>query len=75
MVLQGRHVSHAAVPFLDNGAERIKMATSFRSRDPMAKDDSVLSKHVRKASDKKEVVLAIGGHRLEVLGRRIRGRG
>ncbi|GAA5926062.1 hypothetical protein JCM3775_005192 [Rhodotorula graminis] len=42
VVMQGRHISHAALRAYGVG-ERITMVTSFRARDPMVHDGSVLS--------------------------------
>ncbi|GAA6021524.1 hypothetical protein JCM10207_005790 [Rhodosporidiobolus poonsookiae] len=41
VVMQGRHISHSALKAY-NVAERITMVTSFRARDPMLDDGSIL---------------------------------
>ncbi|ORY91689.1 hypothetical protein BCR35DRAFT_349472 [Leucosporidium creatinivorum] len=42
VVMQGRHIKHAALRAY-NAGERITMVTSFRARDPLIHDGSVLS--------------------------------
>lgn len=42
VVMQGRYIEHAALKAI-GGAERITMITPFRPRDPMARDESVLT--------------------------------
>ncbi|KAL8290023.1 hypothetical protein RQP46_002962 [Phenoliferia psychrophenolica] len=42
VVMQGRHVKHAALRAYNSG-ERITMVTSFRAKDPLVRDASVLT--------------------------------
>ncbi|KAF2198150.1 hypothetical protein GQ43DRAFT_434532 [Delitschia confertaspora ATCC 74209] len=70
VVLQGRYIVHQALPAL-GAKERITAVTSFRPRDPLIKDDSVLNT-VRATSDLSELYHDYADYRLEILEARIR---
>lgn len=68
--MQGRYIPHAALAAL-GGRERIAMVTSFRPRDPHAKDDSFLG-GVRRISHVPTVYQQYTEYRLENLEERLR---
>ena len=70
VVLQGRYIEHQALKAM-GGAERITMVTSFRPKDPLVKDDSVLQT-VRAVSNLSELYGGYAEYRLEMLEERIR---
>ncbi|KAF7547515.1 hypothetical protein G7Z17_g7678 [Cylindrodendrum hubeiense] len=71
VILQGRYVQHQALAAL-GGKERITMITSFRPRDPLIKDDSVLTS-IRPISDPSELYYQWTKYRMEVLQARLQG--
>ncbi|KEF52514.1 uncharacterized protein A1O9_11356 [Exophiala aquamarina CBS 119918] len=70
VVLQGRCISHQALAAV-GGGERITMITSFRPRDPMIRDTSVLTS-IRPISEPSELYFQWSKYRLEVLQGRVR---
>lgn len=68
--MQGRYIPHAALA-AHGGRERIAMVTSFRPRDPHAKDDSFLG-GVRRISHVPTVYQQYAEYRLENLEERLR---
>ncbi|KAH6984439.1 hypothetical protein BKA56DRAFT_517514 [Ilyonectria sp. MPI-CAGE-AT-0026] len=70
VVLQGRYVQHQALAAL-GGRERITMITSFRPRDPIIKDDSVLTS-IRPISEPSELYYQWTKYRVEVLQERLK---
>lgn len=64
-VLQGRYIVHRALKAF-GGRERITMVTSFRPKNPLVKEESVLT-GVRPVSDKSELYRQFTQYRLEVL--------
>lgn len=71
--MQGRYIEHQALKAL-GGRERISMVTSFRPRDPMMRDETVLT-GVRAISTLPELYLQYTQYRLEVLEERLRLQG
>ena len=65
IVLQGRYIEHQALRCRGT-TERITMVTSFRPRDPMLPDDTVLTT-VRPISNLSELYFQFGEYRLEML--------
>ncbi|OAG35480.1 hypothetical protein AYO21_10361 [Fonsecaea monophora] len=70
VVLQGRHVSHMAIP-VENMPERITIVASFRPRDPVLLDDSSLM-NVRNKSQLSEMYYQWTSYRLHLLANRFR---
>ncbi|KAI8635446.1 hypothetical protein F5Y19DRAFT_11746 [Xylariaceae sp. FL1651] len=70
VVLQGRYIEHQALRAL-GATERISMVTSFRPRNPMVRDDTVLTT-VRPISNIHELYNQFAEYRLEMLEERIR---
>ncbi|KAI0160231.1 hypothetical protein GGR57DRAFT_499644 [Xylariaceae sp. FL1272] len=70
VVLQGRYIEHQALRTL-GGTERITMVTSFRPRDPSARDDTVLTT-VRPISNVTELYNQFSEYRFEILEERLR---
>ncbi|KAI0515279.1 hypothetical protein F5B22DRAFT_195564 [Xylaria bambusicola] len=70
VVLQGRYIEHEALRTLGT-TERITMVTSFRPRDPLKKDDTVLTT-VRPISNINELYNQFAEYRLQILEERIR---
>ncbi|KIW84889.1 hypothetical protein Z517_00277 [Fonsecaea pedrosoi CBS 271.37] len=70
VVLQGRHVSHMAIP-VENMPERITIVASFRPRDPVLLDDSSLM-NVRNKSRLSEMYYQWTSYRLHLLADRFR---
>ncbi|KIW88539.1 uncharacterized protein Z519_11108 [Cladophialophora bantiana CBS 173.52] len=70
VVLQGRHVSHIALPAA-NMSERITIVASLRPRDPMLLDDSSLM-NVRNKSRLSEMYYQWTSYRLHLLAERFR---
>ncbi|KAJ9228278.1 hypothetical protein DTO271D3_5660 [Paecilomyces variotii] len=68
VVLQGRHVSHLAIPAA-NMPERITMVTSFRPRSPLLLDDSTCM-NVRNKSCLSEMYYQWTEYRLRLLSER-----
>ncbi|KAK7916817.1 hypothetical protein PG985_010425 [Apiospora marii] len=71
VVLQGRYIEHQALRALGT-AERISMVTSFRPRNPIVRDDTVLTT-VRPISNLPELYNQFCEYRLEMLEERVRG--
>ncbi|KAK6854843.1 hypothetical protein PG995_009031 [Apiospora arundinis] len=71
VVLQGRYIEHQALRALGT-AERISMVTSFRPRNPIVRDDTVLTT-VRPISKLPELYNQFCEYRLEMLEERVRG--
>ncbi|KIW68732.1 hypothetical protein PV04_04656 [Phialophora macrospora] len=69
VVLQGRHITHQALAAV-GGAERITMITSFRPRDPLVPDSSVLTS-IRPISNLSELYFQWTEYRVEVLQGRL----
>lgn len=69
VILQGRYIQHAALKAF--GKERISMITPFRPRNPMAKDEVVLTGS-RPISDQSQLVYGYTMYRAEVLEERMR---
>lgn len=70
VILQGRYIEHQALRALGIG-ERMTMVTSFRPRDPMVRDDTVLTT-VRGVSDLSQLYFQYSEYRMEMLQERIR---
>ncbi|KAL4944914.1 hypothetical protein BDV06DRAFT_219849 [Aspergillus oleicola] len=70
VILQGRYIEHQALRAL-GGTERITMVTSFRPRDSLIKDDTVLTT-VRPVSDLGELYLQFAEYRFDMLQDRFR---
>ncbi|KAI3328857.1 hypothetical protein HD806DRAFT_480924 [Xylariaceae sp. AK1471] len=70
VVLQGRYIEHQALRTL-GATERITMVTSFRPRNPLVRDDTVLTT-VRPISNINELYNQFAEYRLEMLEERIR---
>jgi hypothetical protein len=70
-VLQGRCIEHQALA-AHGGTERITAVTSFRPRDPMMADTSVLTS-IRPISDHSELYYQWAKYRAEVLQGRLQG--
>ena len=70
VVLQGRHVSHIAIP-AGNMPERITLVTSFRPRSPLLVDDSSLM-NVRTKSLLPELYYQWSHYRLRQLSERFK---
>ncbi|KAH7159515.1 hypothetical protein B0J13DRAFT_580779 [Dactylonectria estremocensis] len=70
VVLQGRYVQHQALAAL-GGKERITMITSFRPRDALIKDDSVLTS-IRPISEHSELYYQWTKYRVEVVQERLK---
>ncbi|ETI24709.1 hypothetical protein G647_04078 [Cladophialophora carrionii CBS 160.54] len=69
VVLQGRHITHQALAAV-GGAERITMITSFRPRDALVPDSSVLTS-IRPISNLSELYFQWTEYRVEVLQARL----
>ena len=72
MILQGRYIEHQALKAF-GGKERITLVTSLRPRDPLVKDESVLT-GVRGISELGELYHQYTDYRLEILEERIRAK-
>ncbi|KAL0263045.1 hypothetical protein SLS55_002020 [Diplodia seriata] len=72
VVLQGRYIEHQALKAF-GGRERITMVTSFRPKDPLVKDESVLT-GVRGISDLSTIYSQYTEYRLQILEERVRDR-
>lgn len=70
--MQGRYIEHQALKAL-GGRERIAMVTSFRPKNPLVRDEIVLT-GVRPISNNSELYRQYTQYRLEVLEARIRDR-
>ncbi|KAI0911835.1 hypothetical protein F4823DRAFT_264255 [Ustulina deusta] len=70
VVLQGRYIEHEALRTLGT-TERITMVTSLRPRDPLQKDDTVLTT-VRPISNINDLYNQFAEYRLQMLEERIR---
>ncbi|KUI60925.1 hypothetical protein VP1G_08110 [Cytospora mali] len=70
VILQGRYIEHQALRAL-GAMERITMVTSFRPKNPLLRDDTVLTT-VRPVSDLAELYAQFSEYRLEMLEERIR---
>ncbi|KAL4798909.1 hypothetical protein BDV19DRAFT_402186 [Aspergillus venezuelensis] len=70
VILQGRYIEHRALRAL-GATERITMVTSFRPRDSLVKDDTVLTT-VRPVSDLGELYLQFAEYRFDMLQDRFR---
>lgn len=69
VVMQGRYIEHQALKAI-GGSERITMITPFRPKDPMAKDESVLTT-VRGISHLGELYTSYSEYRFKVLQSRL----
>ncbi|KAJ3463549.1 hypothetical protein MRS44_008335 [Fusarium solani] len=70
VVMQGRYIEHQALKAF-GGRERIAMVTSFRAKNPLTKDETVLT-GVRGISDLSALYHQYTEYRLEILEERIR---
>lgn len=70
MVLQGRYITHIALPST-NCRERITMVTSFRPKDPSVPEDSILTT-IRPVSDLRELYNQWTEYRIEIVEERCR---
>lgn len=70
--MRGRYIEHQALKAL-GGRERISMITSFRPKDPLVKDQSVLT-GVRSISNLNDLYTQWTEYRLEMLQERIRAK-
>lgn len=70
LVMQGRYIKHAALK-ATGGQERITMVTSFRPKNPLVRDETVLT-GVRPVSTLPELYSQYTKYRLEVLQERVR---
>ncbi|KAF4470608.1 hypothetical protein FALBO_2474 [Fusarium albosuccineum] len=70
VVMQGRYIEHQALKAF-GGRERIAMVTSFRAKNPLIKDETVLT-GVRGISDLSALYNQYTEYRLEILEERIR---
>ena len=70
VILQGRYITHRALRALGFG-ERITMVTSFRPKDFLTRDDTVL-KTVRPISNLSELYYQFADYRLEILEKRLK---
>lgn len=70
VVMQGRYIEHQALKAF-GGRERIAMVTSFRAKDPLVKDETVLT-GVRGISNLSTLYHQYTEYRLEILEERIR---
>lgn len=68
-MLQGRCINHQALA-AHGGGERITAVTSFRPRDPMIMDNSVLTT-IRPISDHSQLYYQWSKYRIEVLQKRL----
>lgn len=68
-ILQGGYINHMASRPAELDRERITLVTSFRPKDAMVKDDSVLTT-VKPISDKAELFKQWMSYRAEVLSKR-----
>lgn len=68
--MQGRYIEHQALKAL-GGKERITLVTSFRPKDPLLEDDTVL-KMVRPISNLPELYGQYAEYRVEMLEDRFR---
>jgi hypothetical protein len=65
-ILQGRYITHMGIPASGGAGERIVCVTSFRPRDPLLPDSSVLDQ-IRKHSHHTEIYYQYALYRVEVL--------
>ncbi|KAK7423314.1 hypothetical protein QQX98_001104 [Neonectria punicea] len=70
MIMQGRYIEHQALKAM-GARERISMVTSFRPKDPLIRDEIVLT-GVRAISDLSQLYYQYAQYRLEVLEERVR---
>ncbi|KAI1735033.1 hypothetical protein F4680DRAFT_436717 [Xylaria scruposa] len=70
VVMQGRYIEHQVLKAI-GGRERISMVTSFRPKNPLVRDDTVLV-GVRGISNIDELYTQYTEYRLEVLEERLR---
>ncbi|KAJ4263494.1 hypothetical protein NW762_006313 [Fusarium torreyae] len=70
VVMQGRYIEHQALKAF-GGRERIAMVTAFRPKNPLVKDETVLT-GVRGISDLSALYNQYTEYRLEILEERIR---
>ena len=68
--MQGRYIPHRGLKAL-GGRERISMVTSFRPRDPLAMDTTVLT-NVRGISDVSTLYFQYAEYRMQNLEERVR---
>lgn len=68
--MQGRYIEHQALKAL-GGRERISMVTAFRPKNPLIKDETVLTGS-RPISNRLELYNQFTQYRLEVLEQRLR---
>jgi hypothetical protein len=72
VVLQGKYITHQALRAL-GAQERITAVTSFRPKNPLARDDSSL-RTVRPISNLNELYYDFSEYRLQIMGDRIETR-
>lgn len=70
VVMQGRYIEHQALKAF-GGRERITSVTAFRAKNPLVKDETVLT-GVRGISDLDALYTQYTEYRLEILEERIR---
>lgn len=70
-ILQGRYIEHMGIPASSATGERIVCVTSFRPKDPLLPDSSVLDQ-IRKHSHHTEIYYQYTLYRVEVLQARAR---
>ncbi|KZL81256.1 hypothetical protein CI238_11667 [Colletotrichum incanum] len=71
VVMQGRYVEHQALKAKGRHQERISMVTSFRPKNPLVRDETVLTGS-RPISTKSSLYYQWSQYRLEVLEERLR---
>ena len=70
VILQGRYITHAALPPADKNAERITMATSFRPLNSLLRQDCVLDT-VKPNSDRKQLFTEYFAYRADLLKEKV----
>ncbi|QRV97863.1 hypothetical protein RhiJN_25882 [Ceratobasidium sp. AG-Ba] len=70
IMLQGRYVDHVALNAF-GAPERVTMVTSYRAKDPMVRDDSVLTT-IRPVANLNELYYEWSTYRLDLLSERFR---
>jgi hypothetical protein len=70
VVMQGRYIEHQALKAM-GGRERIAMVTSFRPKNPLIRDEIVLT-GIRGISDLSQIYYQYTQYRLDVLEERVR---
>ncbi|KAG9086106.1 hypothetical protein FS749_003902 [Ceratobasidium sp. UAMH 11750] len=72
IMLQGRYINHVALRAF-GAPERVTIVTSYRAKDPMIRDDSVLTT-IRPASNLNELYYDWSTYRLDLLSERFKRR-